>query len=80
MDEIADTFAAVGLPEGFHRAAAALYRTIARTPLAAETRESMDRNRTLEEALAVYATALDQSSTSSPGSTPQSAALRTQPL
>ena len=65
MDEIADTFAAVGLPEGFHRAAAELYRVIARTPLAAETRETMDRERTLEEALAAYAAALDQSSMTS---------------
>ena len=79
MDEIADSFAAVGLPQGFHRAAAELYRIIAGTPLAAETRETMDRGRTLEEALAVYLTALDQSSTISFGSTPQTADLRTQP-
>jgi hypothetical protein len=26
MDEIADTFAAAGEPDGFHRAAAAVYR------------------------------------------------------
>jgi hypothetical protein len=26
MEEIADTFAAAGLPEGFHRAAAEVYR------------------------------------------------------
>jgi 3-hydroxyisobutyrate dehydrogenase-like beta-hydroxyacid dehydrogenase len=79
MDEIADSFAAVGLPQGFHRAAAELYRVIAGTPLAAETRETMDRTRTLEEALAAYAAALDQSSTTSPGSTPQSDDFRTHP-
>jgi hypothetical protein len=27
MEEIADTFAAAGQPEGFHRAAAEVYRT-----------------------------------------------------
>ena len=55
MDEIAETFAAVGVPEDFHRGAAAIYRLMARTPLAAETRETLDLGRTLEEALAVYA-------------------------
>jgi 3-hydroxyisobutyrate dehydrogenase-like beta-hydroxyacid dehydrogenase len=55
MDEIAETFAAVGVPDEFHRGAAAIYRLMARTPLAAETRETLDRSRTLEEALAVYA-------------------------
>ena len=29
MEEIADTFAAAGLPEGFHRAAAEVYRRMA---------------------------------------------------
>ena len=28
MEQIADSFAAAGLPDGFHRAAAALYRTL----------------------------------------------------
>lgn len=55
MDEIAETFAAVGVPDEFHRGAAAVYRLMARTPLAAETRETLDHGRTLEEALAVYA-------------------------
>jgi 3-hydroxyisobutyrate dehydrogenase-like beta-hydroxyacid dehydrogenase len=32
MDEIADTFAAAGLPDGFHRAAAEIYRRSAATP------------------------------------------------
>jgi hypothetical protein len=27
MEEIADTFAAAGAPDGFHRAAAAVYRS-----------------------------------------------------
>jgi 3-hydroxyisobutyrate dehydrogenase-like beta-hydroxyacid dehydrogenase len=55
MDEIAETFAAVGVPDDFHRGAAAIYRLMARTPLAAETRETLDLGRTLDEALAVYA-------------------------
>ncbi len=52
MDEIAETFGAVGVTEGFHRAAGEIYRLMARTPLSAETRETLDRSRTLEEALA----------------------------
>ena len=32
MEEIADTFAAAGLPDGFHRAAAAVYRQAPRPP------------------------------------------------
>jgi 3-hydroxyisobutyrate dehydrogenase-like beta-hydroxyacid dehydrogenase len=55
MDEIAETFAAVGVPDEFHRGAAAIYRLMARTPFAAETRETLDLGRTLEEALEGYA-------------------------
>ncbi len=55
MDEIAATFASAGVPDDFHRGAAAIYRLMARTPLAAETRETLDTSRTLEEALAIYA-------------------------
>lgn len=36
MDEIADTFAAAGLPDGFHRAAAEIYRRSAATPADAD--------------------------------------------
>lgn len=80
MDEIADSLASVGVPEGFHRGAAGLYRLMAQTPYAAETRETLDPDRTLEETLAAMAAVLDQGSTTSPGSTPQSEDLRTQPL
>jgi 3-hydroxyisobutyrate dehydrogenase-like beta-hydroxyacid dehydrogenase len=55
MEEIADTFAAAGVTDRFHRGAAEIYRLMARTPLAEETRETLDRSRTLEQALAVYA-------------------------
>lgn len=55
MDEIAKTFAAAGVTDGFHRAAGDIYRLMARTPIAAETRETLDQRRTLEEALAIFA-------------------------
>jgi len=54
MEEIAATFAAAGLPESFHLAAAEIFRLLAATPLAAETRESADRSRSLDEALGVF--------------------------
>ena len=55
MDEIATTFAAAGVTPDFHRGAADLYRLLDRTPLAAETRESFDRSRTLAETIRIYA-------------------------
>ena len=61
MEEIAGSFAAVGVPDGFHLAAAEIYRIMAQTPFAAETRETLDRERTLEQALAGFAAVLQRS-------------------
>ena len=58
MEEIAATFGAAGLPANFHRAAADIFRLLAASPLAAETRESADRDRTLDEAVRCFADAL----------------------
>jgi len=58
MREIATTFAAVGVTPEFHRGAEWLYATLARTPLAAETRASLPKQRSLDEALAVFCSAL----------------------
>jgi len=58
MEEIAATFGAAGLPENFHLAAAEIFRLLAASPLAAETRESADRGRTLDEAIRVFSDAL----------------------
>ncbi|MDA0368839.1 MAG: DUF1932 domain-containing protein [Proteobacteria bacterium] len=58
MEEIASTYGAVGMPEGFHQGAADLFRHLAGTPLAAETRETLDRSRTLEETIALLAKAV----------------------
>ena len=55
MEEIATTFADAGVPSGFHEGAAEIFRILAATPFASETRETMDASRTLEEALDVYA-------------------------
>ncbi len=55
MEEIAATFADAGVTSGFHDGAADIFRVLAQTPFAAETRETIDAGRTMEDALAVYA-------------------------
>jgi len=55
MKQIAASFEAVGVPPGFHQGAAAVFSIIAKTPLAAETRETMDLSRTLEETVKIFA-------------------------
>ena len=58
MAEIAATYASVGVTPDFHRGAEWLYALLATTPLAAETRATLPRERSLDEALAVFAAAL----------------------
>jgi len=58
MEEIASTFAGAGVPSGFHDGAAEIFRILARTPFASETRETMDTSRTVEQSIPVYAEAL----------------------
>ena len=55
MWEISATYRDAGLPPGFHEGAAAVFELLAQTPFAAETRETLDRTRTLEQAVRVYA-------------------------
>lgn len=66
MAEIAATYASVGVTPEFHRGAEWLYALLATTPYANETRATQPRERSLDEAVAVYAAAV--------GSRPQSAA------
>ena len=55
MEEISKAFSDAGVTPGFHEGAAEIFRVLARTPFADETRADIDRSRTLEEALDVYA-------------------------
>lgn len=55
MEEIAATFAAAGVTPQFHNGAKWVFELLNRTPYAAETRETMDRSRTLEQSIATYA-------------------------
>lgn len=58
MEEIAQTFADAGLTPKFHQAAADIYRFVAATPLAEETPETRDRDRTLAQVIDVLAASL----------------------
>ena len=55
MEEIARTFAAAGVTPDFHHGAAAIFALLAETPLAQETRESIDTTRGLDESIRVFA-------------------------
>lgn len=58
MEEIAQTFADVGLTPKFHQAAADMYRLVSSTPLAEETPENLDRDRTLAQVIDIIALSL----------------------
>lgn len=60
MEEIAATFADAGTPSGFHESAAEIFRLLAATPFASETRETIDTSRTLEDAIPAYARELER--------------------
>ncbi|MEM7254661.1 MAG: DUF1932 domain-containing protein [Pseudomonadota bacterium] len=57
MHEIAEFFASSGVPNEFHRGAAKMFELLNQTPIAAETRETVDETRTLVDALVMYAEA-----------------------
>ncbi len=54
MEEIARTFEAAGVTPHFHQGARDTIELHARTPFAAETRATIDPNRTLEQSVQVY--------------------------
>ena len=55
MEEIAATFAGAGVTPAFHQGAAAIFQLLAKTPFAAETRETMDTSRGLEDSVRAFA-------------------------
>ena len=54
MEEIAKTFEAAGVTPNFHLGARDVFKLLAATPLSAETRETIDRSRTLEQSIEIY--------------------------
>ena len=55
MEEIARTFEAAGVTPHFHEGARDTFKLLARTPFAAETRATIDPNRSMEQSVKVYA-------------------------
>ncbi|MDG2034255.1 MAG: DUF1932 domain-containing protein [Rhodospirillales bacterium] len=55
MDEISETFVNAGVSGNLHKGAADIFRMLDKTPLAAESRETVDKSRTLDQAIAIYA-------------------------
>jgi hypothetical protein len=60
MAEIARTYESVGVTPQFHRGAEWVYELFATTPFANETRATQPNERSLDEALAVLAAALER--------------------
>lgn len=58
MQEIAKTFREAGVSGDFHDGAAWMFELLTETPFAAETRETLDKSRSLEASIAAYADAL----------------------
>ena len=61
MEEIAKTFGDIGLTPKIHQGAAEVYRFVGSTPLAEETPETRDRNRTLAQVIEGLAAHLQES-------------------
>ena len=57
MREIAATYEGAGVSPGFHEGAEHIFRLIAESPIGHERPETVDRNRTLEETVAIFAAA-----------------------
>jgi len=58
MEEIAATMAGIGVTDGFHEAAADIFRLLDASPLGRETRETQDKNLPLDDAIRIYADTL----------------------
>ena len=60
MEQIAETYASVGLTPNYHTGAAEMYRLLNATPFAEESRETLDKSRTMQETVKVYARYLEK--------------------
>lgn len=65
MDEIAATFGAIGLTSNMHKGAGDMFRLLHSTPLGAESRETADRGRTLDETVRIFSATVRQGKASS---------------
>ena len=58
MSEIANTFSEAGITPKFHQGSAEIMSLANKTPIANETRETVDQSRSLNQALDMYVDAL----------------------
>ncbi|RZO38833.1 MAG: NAD(P)-dependent oxidoreductase [Rhodospirillaceae bacterium] len=54
MEQIAETYASVGVTPNYHRGAADMYRLLDSTPFGRESRETIDKTRTMQDSVKVY--------------------------
>jgi len=54
MEQIAETYASIGVTANYHKGAAEMYRLLNSTPFGAESRETMDKSRTMQDSVKVY--------------------------
>ncbi|MEE2997941.1 MAG: DUF1932 domain-containing protein [Pseudomonadota bacterium] len=54
MEQISETYSSVGVTPNYHKGAADMYHLLNSTPLAQESRETVDKSRTMQEAVKVY--------------------------
>jgi 3-hydroxyisobutyrate dehydrogenase-like beta-hydroxyacid dehydrogenase len=62
MHEIAATLGGAGVTPNFHKGAADIFELLVKTPIAQETRETVDKSRTLRQAVEIYAAHLPEKS------------------
>jgi 3-hydroxyisobutyrate dehydrogenase-like beta-hydroxyacid dehydrogenase len=55
MDQISDTFGSTGMTPYLHRGAADVFRLLDASPISVETRETYDKNRTMQPSIEIYA-------------------------
>jgi 3-hydroxyisobutyrate dehydrogenase-like beta-hydroxyacid dehydrogenase len=55
MDQISETFGAAGTTPNLHKGAADVFRLLDASPLSVETRETYDKNRTMQQSIEIYA-------------------------
>jgi len=54
MEQIAETYASVGITPNYHKGAADMYRLLDSTPFGRESRETIDKSRSMQDSVKVY--------------------------
>ena len=54
MEQIAETYDSVGLTDNYHKGAADIYRLLEKTPFSAESRDTIDKERTMQDSVKVF--------------------------